>query len=1039
MKRLSYHIILVLIFTIAVTMFDRADAIVSDGERANATNFNASFMSREVDTDTIGNLTVKQNSELRLEDVADGEYISLKTPATLTQTLNFILPGADGNPTDIIETDGSGNLSFVTKPTSFDYVAASDDLVVVSDTVSGNQLKDSPVSISATGNTSGVNEFSLNSFFDMGELTTPSNPATSRYRLYFKNTGSLYFLDEFGTENEFRYGLVDLTSQVTGILPVANGGTNSSTALANDLVMISTAGSIVESSTTSTELSYLNNVTSDIQAQIDGKEPTLTKGDLTESTSSVLTITGGTGAVIGTGASIEVQQATTSTAGYLSSADWNTFSGKQDTVSGTANEIDFTANVIGLADDPILPGSGATTLPIGNTAARPGSPVEGMLRYNSELSTFEGYDGAWGPIAGGGGGGGVDEWAVSTSYAVDDLVWEGTLIYKALSAHTSDATAFATDYAAGRWVEMVNSLDLLGKGSLVTSNGTDNGEFTACADGETLMYDASETNGFKCVAFNVATSRKFGSVKWDTTTNCGWGNGAGGTWTSYVVDTDCDNNARTIVGQYNTTNGDVGNADGQKPQIKFSQMPAGTYQFVGKGFFYQNTGECAYRFTDGTNSTTANSLFENGNDTSTPVIMGEITYDSSQGATTIEVQSYELASVSCDIQVTPAPREFEISVYYYPPAQNAVPLSCEGLECENTFSAKISSSAVVTDENVDWIDSASYSTGLFTVNLQSGLFDTAPNCQITPGSGYTGNVFGMITSQSATTLTISMDSDGGSASAYGFNLSCEKAGSDHNSFDKRFVPVVDDTDIYVYGTGNGSTSITADVTPLDFTEVSDASDSWDGSTFTVPSTGKYEIQGMANFNAVDTYFKLFRSTDGGSSYSHYKAASNFSGTGTIAEFDVTAELNAGDKIQIRSNAGITLSNSSVFHYINIRRLKEELKAFIGNLTPTEFVQTPGSNMPVLVSALVTSMTTVSEEDDDFLNGNCSTVGTGDSTCTFTSSYWSATPHCWVQTTGGILATRVARNGTTDVNIDFQNTASAATDDTFILFCKGKKQ
>lgn len=56
---------------------------------------------------------------------------------------------------------------------------------------------------------------------------------------------------------------------------------------------------------------------------------TLTGATLLESTSSVLTITGGTNAVLGTGVSIQVKQATTSQSGYLSSTDWNTFNGKQ--------------------------------------------------------------------------------------------------------------------------------------------------------------------------------------------------------------------------------------------------------------------------------------------------------------------------------------------------------------------------------------------------------------------------------------------------------------------------------------------------------------------------------------------------------------------------------------------------------------------------------------------------------------------------------------------------------------------------------------
>lgn len=59
-------------------------------------------------------------------------------------------------------------------------------------------------------------------------------------------------------------------------------------------------------------------------------EPTLTKGNLTEATSSVLTITGGTGAVIGSGTTIQVKQASASQSGYLSSTDWTTFNNKAD-------------------------------------------------------------------------------------------------------------------------------------------------------------------------------------------------------------------------------------------------------------------------------------------------------------------------------------------------------------------------------------------------------------------------------------------------------------------------------------------------------------------------------------------------------------------------------------------------------------------------------------------------------------------------------------------------------------------------------------
>lgn len=58
---------------------------------------------------------------------------------------------------------------------------------------------------------------------------------------------------------------------------------------------------------------------------------------------------------------------------------------------GTAN---FSGNVT-------MTGTGAFKAPNGTTAQRPGSPVDGMLRYNSDEDSFEGYiDGAWGGISG---------------------------------------------------------------------------------------------------------------------------------------------------------------------------------------------------------------------------------------------------------------------------------------------------------------------------------------------------------------------------------------------------------------------------------------------------------------------------------------------------------------------------------------------------------------------------------------------------------------------------------------------------------------
>ena len=76
------------------------------------------------------------------------------------------------------------------------------------------------------------------------------------------------------------------------------------------------------------------------------------------------------------------------------------------TITGTSNQITVANGTgaagnptIAIAGDPVLPGSASVTIPSGNTANRPASPFNGMLRYNTTTQTFEGYaNSAWGAI-----------------------------------------------------------------------------------------------------------------------------------------------------------------------------------------------------------------------------------------------------------------------------------------------------------------------------------------------------------------------------------------------------------------------------------------------------------------------------------------------------------------------------------------------------------------------------------------------------------------------------------------------------------------
>ena len=64
-----------------------------------------------------------------------------------------------------------------------------------------------------------------------------------------------------------------------------------------------------------------------------GKQDPITTGNITETVSSILSITGGTGAIIGSGVTIQVAVANTTQAGYLTSTDWNTFNNKQSALT----------------------------------------------------------------------------------------------------------------------------------------------------------------------------------------------------------------------------------------------------------------------------------------------------------------------------------------------------------------------------------------------------------------------------------------------------------------------------------------------------------------------------------------------------------------------------------------------------------------------------------------------------------------------------------------------------------------------------------
>ena len=129
----------------------------------------------------------------------------------------------------------------------------------------------------------------------------------------------------------------------------------------------------------------------------------------------------------------------------------------------------------------------AIHVPVGNTAARPGSPAAGYFRYNSETQKFEGYTTEWGAIAGGGSGTNMDtniftgdgsDTTFTLSTAPDD---ENNLmvfidgVFQAQNTYSVSGTTltFSTAPANGRVITVYHSTTTVGgsNNSIATMTG----------------------------------------------------------------------------------------------------------------------------------------------------------------------------------------------------------------------------------------------------------------------------------------------------------------------------------------------------------------------------------------------------------------------------------------------------------------------------------------------------------------------------------------------------------------------------------------
>ena len=115
-----------------------ASGNVSVSGGVTATSFTGPVTATQVDLTAQG--------DLRLQDASGGQYVALQAPATVGSSFTFTLPSADGSASQLLQTDGSGNLSFTTVNASPSFTA----------TASGAIANGDPVILNSAGTVSAV-------------------------------------------------------------------------------------------------------------------------------------------------------------------------------------------------------------------------------------------------------------------------------------------------------------------------------------------------------------------------------------------------------------------------------------------------------------------------------------------------------------------------------------------------------------------------------------------------------------------------------------------------------------------------------------------------------------------------------------------------------------------------------------------------------------------------------------------------------------------------------------------------------------------
>ena len=61
-------------------------------------------------------ITIRDRKALRLRDTSNSNFVAIRAPSDVSSDVTLTLPSTDGNANDVLQSDGSGNLSFTALP-----------------------------------------------------------------------------------------------------------------------------------------------------------------------------------------------------------------------------------------------------------------------------------------------------------------------------------------------------------------------------------------------------------------------------------------------------------------------------------------------------------------------------------------------------------------------------------------------------------------------------------------------------------------------------------------------------------------------------------------------------------------------------------------------------------------------------------------------------------------------------------------------------------------------------------------------------------